>query len=415
MTRNSLHMVLGLLVTASTCLIAENAVAGIDGVEQQSFHLTAESGYLSTPDGNTIYFWGYAVEGTTAQYPGPTLIVEEDQPVSITLTNTLTVPVSIVLPGQVGVTASGGSPGLLGQEAAPGQTITYTFTPTEPGTYLYNSGSNPDLQVEMGLFGALLVKPAAGAGLAYNDPATGFTDEYLFLLSEIDPSIHEAVEFGTTPGGAETRDYFPTYWFINGRASPDTMAPAFASWLPSQPYSAMPMMRPGDRLLLRLIGAGRDPHPFHTHGNNMFVFARDGRLLKSDPSIAGLNLAVSNYTHTVAPGQTADAFFEWTGADLGWDIYGHSPGDMMEPNEDPDDHGKQIPVAIPDDGQVTNGSMYSGTPFLGASASLPPGQGTGNQGGDYFFMWHSHTEREMTNFDVFPGGLMTMLVVMPHM
>jgi hypothetical protein len=28
-------------------------------------------------------------------------------------------------------------------------------------------------------------------------------------------------------------------------------------------------------------------------------------------------------------------------------------------------------------------------------------------------MWHSHTERELTNYDVFPGGMMTMLIVEP--
>ena len=26
-------------------------------------------------------------------------------------------------------------------------------------------------------------------------------------------------------------------------------------------------------------------------------------------------------------------------------------------------------------------------------------------------MWHSHTEREMTNDDIFPGGMMTMMMV----
>jgi hypothetical protein len=28
-------------------------------------------------------------------------------------------------------------------------------------------------------------------------------------------------------------------------------------------------------------------------------------------------------------------------------------------------------------------------------------------------MWHSHNEREMVNNDVFPGGMMTMLVIEP--
>jgi len=28
-----------------------------------------------------------------------------------------------------------------------------------------------------------------------------------------------------------------------------------------------------------------------------------------------------------------------------------------------------------------------------------------------FFMWHSHTERELVNNDIFPGGMMTMMIV----
>jgi hypothetical protein len=28
-------------------------------------------------------------------------------------------------------------------------------------------------------------------------------------------------------------------------------------------------------------------------------------------------------------------------------------------------------------------------------------------------MWHSHTEKEMVNNDVFPGGMMTMLLIVP--
>jgi FtsP/CotA-like multicopper oxidase with cupredoxin domain len=42
---------------------------------------------------------------------------------------------------------------------------------------------------------------------------------------------------------------------------------------------------------------------------------------------------------------------------------------------------------------------------------LPPGQGGLNPSAGYTYMWHSHTEKEITNFDVFPGGMMTMLIV----
>ena len=37
--------------------------------------------------------------------------------------------------------------------------MTYTFTATTPGTHAYYSGTQGDLQVEMGLYGAIIVLP----------------------------------------------------------------------------------------------------------------------------------------------------------------------------------------------------------------------------------------------------------------
>jgi len=28
-------------------------------------------------------------------------------------------------------------------------------------------------------------------------------------------------------------------------------------------------------------------------------------------------------------------------------------------------------------------------------------------------MWHSHTERELVNNDIYPGGMLTMMVIVP--
>src|SRR5437016_3822627 len=51
--------------------------------------------------------------------------------------------------------------GLLTCEAAPGGTVTYTFTASAPGTHAYYSGTQGDLQIEMGLYGAVIVLPAS--------------------------------------------------------------------------------------------------------------------------------------------------------------------------------------------------------------------------------------------------------------
>lgn len=418
--------------------IAAHAV--VDGITGPTFNLSARQDNISTADGNSVAIWGYGVGNGRAQYPGPTLIVTEGQTVTVTLTSSIArpdgsaghVPVSIVFPGQE-VSASGGSPGLLTRESdGPTDIVTYTFTASRPGTYQYHSGTQPDLQVEMGLMGALIVRPALGAGYAYNDPATRFDHEYLFLLSEMDVSIHEAVAYGNPPVdqnghvGVDTSDFFSVYWFINGRNGPDTMADAGVPWMPTQPYNSLPRTRPGDTVLLRVIGAGRELHPFHTHGNNALVVGRDGRLLSSGPG-AGADLAFSDYTIQSVPGTTYDALFSWTGKGLGWDIYGdpadpdHAHGCSDGDGDGHDDttsewcadHGKPLPVVLPENQDLVFGGWYSGSPFLGAMGGLPPGEGGLNLNGGLFYMWHSHTEKELTNYDIFPGGMMTMLIVEP--
>ena len=100
------------------------------------------------------------------------------------------------------------------------------------------------------------------------------------------------------------------------------------------------------------------------------------------------------------------------GAGLGWDAYGHMPGDPMAPGEDPADHGTPLPTTLPPQQELTFGQHYSGSPFLGTVGTLPPGQGGFNPGG-FMYMWHSHAEKELCNFDIFPGGLLTMALVIP--
>lgn len=421
----SIFLVLALLFT-----VAGRADAVIHGVNGSVFNLTAKEGRVITGDGNSIYAWGYANGAGPMQYPGVTMIVEEGALVTVNLTNELPVPVSIVFPGQQGVSAVGGVTGLMTREARANETVTYRFTASKPGTYHYHSGTRPELQVEMGLTGALIVRPAGfngAAPTAYGHPDTAYDREVLFFLSEMDSRIHDVVELQGIEALSSTdyiSNYFPNYWFINGRNAPDTMAPAFVGWLPNQPYNSMPIMLPGEKLLMREVSAGRDLHPFHQHGNHARLIARDGRMLESAPG-AGPDLGMELFTVQAVPGETYDAIFEWTGKGLGWDIYGTGPGyehDCVDGNNDGfddaskeycEDHGKPFPVVLPDVSDLTLGGFYSGSPFMGRLSSLPPGQGGLNPFGGFTFMWHSHTEKEMTNYDIFPGGIMTMLIIQP--
>lgn len=394
----------------------------VGGVVTRVFHVSTGATHISTPEGNSIYVWGYAGHSGMVQYPGPTLIVNQGDAVEIRLSNTLPDPVSIVFPGQA-VTAAGDpgatQPGALTLEALPGGMAIYRFTADRPGTYLYSSGTDQALQVELGLFGALIVRPTGFDPMmptAYGHPDSAYDREYLFLLSEIDPVVHRLVELGRKDS-VDLNGFFPVYWFINGRASPDTMFESHAAWLPAQPYNSMPMMYPGQRVLFRVIGGGRDLHPLHTHGNHTRVIAKDAVPLDL-PAPAGetdelLDLTYDVFTVQSVPGQTVDAIFTWTGEGIGWDIYGHAPEDELESAEYEPDHGKPFPVFIPEKGNLTFGGFWSGSPFLGSMGDLPPGEGGLNPMSGFVYMIHSHTEKEMTNNNIFPGGLMTMIMIMP--
>jgi hypothetical protein len=413
------------------------------GATSACFDLTAKAGHIMLGDGNSLLTWGYAEADGVMQYPGPTLFVNQGDVVQVTLANTLSEPVSIVFPGQSAVTATGGTAGLITNEAAPAGTVTYTFIAEEPGTYLYQSGTHPETQIEMGLVGAMIVRPAGfdvdTNRTAYGTPATAYDREYLFFLTDMDRSAHEGLDGGFP---IDPASYAATLWFINGRNGPDTMHVDNAPWLPNQPYGALVSAEPSDRVLMRLVGGGRDLHPFHHHGNNTWQIAQDGRVLESAPGATGgypdfvetvgtvqnwlpdgvtlPDESVSNYTITVVPGNTYDAIFTWTGRDLNWDIYGNAAGHNSSglcdestrlADEDPNSHCKEIPVQIPEQQALTFGGLWSGSPFLGTVGTLPPLQGGLNPNGGFSFMWHSHTERELTNDDIFPGGMMTMMII----
>ena len=500
-TTNKLRRARRLVVLGSAALcsvllagVAQAAVHGISGAAgSKAFSLTAWAGSTSQPDGASIYSWGYGCTGSPKfmpdrpagavgpapacpqmQTPGPTMIVTQGDTVTVTLTNNLPPAAgntSILFPGFAVCTATlnangtctgaqTGIAGILTQEAATGSgSVTYTFAAGKPGTYAYYSGTQPELQIEMGLSGAIIVLPntlvnipsscAKGpyslANAAYDQADSCYDREYLFQFSELSGPIHDAVKAqvdacpnAPCPQIAVTMEpYQPNYFMINGRSMPDDMDAAYSPAYPNQPYNGNPHMHPGEKVLMRIIGQGHTQHPFHFHGNHARVLARDANLLLSQSDATKLAGPLLFTTPTVS-GQTQDQIFTWTGQGLNWDVYGRSPhtcngkalpaklGDPSAQSAGFDsvtheycgDHGKPIPITPPDPTIVVNGQWYAGTPYLGlqtVGTPTPEAPGTLNQNpqGGYAYMWHSHNEREITTSDVFPGGMMMMLLIDP--
>jgi FtsP/CotA-like multicopper oxidase with cupredoxin domain len=533
-------------LAAAAVLLAPSALASAPGITGTSFSLNAGVAYNSQPDGELIYSWGYGcAAGFTptyapaqfasigfcpaVQFPGPTLIVKEGGSFTVTLTNSLPGPAgntSIVFPGlQVTAAAPASQPmsctaatktsqGLMTLEAAPGCAVTYTVSVPigSAGTHNYQSGTQPDLQIEMGLFGAVVVLPSVTysnctatetgrqdyrlAPSAYDNALTCYDREYLWQWSEMDPKIHRAAESqialiqSCASGGqftcptqldVATEPYHPNYFLINGRSMPDDMDPDYAPNYPNQPYNGNPHMHPGELVLIRTIGQGHWQHTFHEHGNHVRILGRDGNLLlaqANNPSGATPSGATPvflagrmEFDTDTTPGQAFDGIFYWSGKGLGWDIFGHTAANgTANPPCVPDvngfyttatgasiptynaagtmisgspnyyewcaDHnapleanpigqtGRGGPATLMDPLILTNGLWYNGTPYLGPDAvyrsrgatPLPPGTALQNPPAEsgIAFMWHSHNEREITTNDVFPGGMLMIMLVDPY-
>ena len=395
--------------------IACTSVAGT----QPTFTLTTRSGYINLPDGTTAFMFGYSEGGKPFQHPGPVLCVNEGDTVTVVLNNTLSRRVSIAFPGQEGVTADGAPAqpevdgtgrvtSLTASAAASGGSVTYRFVAGHAGTYLYESGTDPETQVRMGLFGALIVRPNEGASFAYDRADSAFNPdtEFLALLSEIDPYLNAAVQNNRA---FNFNNYHPRYWLINGRGFPDSIADNFAAWLPSQPYGALAAIHPNDKYLAdgttlnptpknplpsitRFLSVGTEDYPFHPHGNNGRVIARDGRALEGP---TGQDVSFEKFAVNIGPGQTWDVLFSW------------------RDNEAYNSATHPIPVDEPNLQDLEVGMFYSGSAYLGESNPMPPGISTLNECGEFYIIAHNHALYQITSWGVNMTGPITYTRVDP--
>jgi hypothetical protein len=399
-----------------------------------SFVLTAQTGYILTPDNNSIYMWSYSAGNDPFQFPGAVLCVPEGAAVTITLKNTLPVPTSIMFPGMTGVQADGSlavpeaGTDSLTKEAAPGGTVTYTFTADHAGTYLYESGTNSELQAQMGLVGAIIVRPAgfdANAPHVYNlpggapDPDTDYKPghEYLNLFSELDPDLHQRIEFSSDKTNYDWNIYRPRYWMINGRVFPDTIGANNSQSLPSQPYSALVHIQPrvttgADHLpcampgqpaqstdpscnpapaVVHMLNAGARTYPFHPHGNHDKLIAIDARPLRSNDGTQ--DFTRDEFDRVMVPGETADVLVTWV------DAQGFSSSDI----------GVPVPQLLGRE----NGAYWSGSPYLGTKEAPKANEVQLNECGEYYHMAHSHALYQVATYAASGSGMLTFTRIDP--
>lgn len=305
----------------------------------------APSGTPSGCSAGTVPMWGYAKGSTQSEAlaatpvaPGPTIEVPAGDPnLRVVLLNRLPagVPTSFVLHG-ARLTSSTGTPIALSPvltldstgavcvatsfdcrvrsftaEAANGASQTYYYWGLKPGTYLYQSGTMPQIQVPMGLSGAA-ARDDGVAGVAYGPTPTqtsplGYDNVAVVVFSEVDAAMNAAVQAGNFHGS--TIGYAPTatHLTINGTRYADVGAQTI-------PVGA-------DRhVLLRLVNAGSQSRvPTLTKGvftvaaedaaRYPYARAQSSILLTAGKTIDALYVVPSVNPGATTPAAQADARF----------------------------------------------------------------------------------------------------------
>jgi FtsP/CotA-like multicopper oxidase with cupredoxin domain len=274
--------------------LALGAAACSRSESRAEYWLCAKAGGVTMPDGVSVAIWGWVLDshefgnGCAGEpsLPGPALTVRADDPgLIVHVRNLLPEPTSIVIPGLRAEMTPVWTDGTTGPRTSPGQRVrsftreaapdggeaTYTWSGVGAGTWLYHSGTHPQVQVQMGLYGAVTrkVRPGVLATRPQDEvyPGVLVDAEQLLVFSEIDPAQHLAIangSYGTAPAPTSTLRYAPRYFLVNGK--------------PYGPSSAPLAIPAGKRTLLRLVNAGLQSYAPTLQGAYMQLVAQDGRL-----------------------------------------------------------------------------------------------------------------------------------------
>jgi len=244
----------------------------------------------------------YAFNG---QVPGPTLRFRQGDRVRINVANRLPDTTTVHWHGLVLPNVMDGAASVTQKPIENGQLYRYEFTAVQAGSFFYHSHDHVDRQQALGLYGALIIDPAA--------PADDIRADHEYTIQLQEWLIREGLTYPAMPmdGGQ------PNYFTINGRAYPST---------------DMIRMKVGETLKVRFIGSNSGfIHPMHIHGGPFVVVARDGETLAPEGRFKA-------DTINVGPGQRYDVI--WTALKPGkWMIHCHISHHTTNNNTEQDGGG----------------------------------------------------------------------------
>ena len=279
----------GLAAPASSLSPSPSCVLSATTATCDLWALAGTISFPASPAPLVVPVWGFSTSSTgPAQVPGPILIANAGESISITVHNQLPAsPPGLDIPNQISieVPASQARTDLSGIEI--GNLRTYNFGALAPGTYLYEAGPTPfgARQVKMGLAGILIVRPSnfATCNCAYgNGVSDAFVDESPMLLNEFDPA------FNSDPFNFDPADFRPSEYTINGLAFDPTNSTAGKINVVN-----------GDVLLLHYANLSDHERGITIANQRQVILADDSYQLANPLDVA---------TKWLNPGQVSDSF-----------------------------------------------------------------------------------------------------------
>ena len=325
----------------------------------KTVHLAGTDGWVSMPQGSPpdapfypdslapspfdTYVFGFRdVTGMTAQQvaaqrgkaqiSAPMLSFDEEDDITITLTNLGLLVRPDLFDGHTlhwhgfvnAIPLFDGVPEL--SLAVPvGRDFSYFYRPHDAGTYMYHCHFEDVEHVQMGMTGMVFIRPAQnrapvngdplGTRYAYNDNdgSTRYDREFAFMLTELWSAAHYRDAHIQV---SDWTDFDPSFWLLNGRGYPDTVAPSgdplstAAGRLQYQPITSLVRCNAGDRVLLRMSNLGYQNHAMTVDNIDLTIVAKDASILKGRDGTT--NYVVTN-TVDIGPGESRDVIFEAPG------------------------------------------------------------------------------------------------------
>lgn len=267
------------------------ATYAIDPDGAKHFTLTAMQVMWEPVKGHRQLAW--TINGTV---PGPMIHVTAGDHVRVTFINHFPEATAVHWHGLEVPSSQDGVPGVGQDSIKAGATYVYDFTvhDQDVGTHWYHSHYDDLVQVPGGFYGAFIVDPRPGT-------------------SQAQQAIHADVEY------TEFISEFGSYYIINGKSFPDT-----------QPI----MVKHGQTVHLRIIGASEMMHPMHLHGHTFNIVAEDGHMLAQP---------IQKDTLQIAPGETYDiTFYAWAAPGSIYPWHCHILSHLMNPGQTSDQMGGLI-------------------------------------------------------------------------